>query len=119
MLLNRQLRFPLVLQSLLHCIPLRVVRLFLLKNVFLPLISFRRRSHFECICYITDATKTLTAVEATVTAAGIELSEVDVFAFKVEAEQQQFGTQVSGSRRWEMLGKCLGGLAEGTELLLV
>ena len=28
-------------------------------------------------------------------------------------EQLQFGTQVSGSRRWEVLGKCVGGFAEG------
>jgi len=66
MLFSRQFRFPFVLplHSMLLCIPLRVVRFSLLKNIFLPFISFRRRSNFECICCITDATKPVSSYAA-------------------------------------------------------
>jgi hypothetical protein len=63
---------------------LRVVRFSLLKNTFLPLISFRGRSNFECICCITDVIKTVSSYgwlqKLHVTATAIELSEVDGIA---------------------------------------
>lgn len=121
MLLNRQFRFPLVLPlySLLHCIPLRVVRFSHLKNILLPLISFRRRNHFECICCLTDATKTVSSGGSR----GCLLLQLAMSSAKWMLPHSRWrqnnyssGTQVSGSRRWEMLGKCVGGFAEGTRL---
>jgi len=116
MFFNSQFRFPLVLplHSMLLCIPLRVVRFSLLKT-------------FSCLWYlfveevISNASVALLTQQnlfrfmrpldgqyycalrlqrLLVTAAGNELSEVDVIAFKVEAKQLQFGTQVSGFRWW-------------------
>ena len=54
-----------------------------------------------------------------VTAAGIGPSAEEVIAFKLQAKQLQFGSQVSGTRRWVMQGKCVGGFAEGTRLTAV
>jgi hypothetical protein len=55
---------------------------------------------------LTDATKTVPW--RLVTAAGNELSEVDVTAFKVEAKQLQFGDLGFGLQKVRDVGKMCG-----------